>query len=90
MPVLQWNSSISQHCRVIAGRTGGWAYKGSAIVVKIVIRAGNKAPQVVDTVDVVVGGLEKDRQDGVGETDKIVVRVLSIDGEEDCLGCCEG
>jgi hypothetical protein len=51
--------------RVITGRTGGWAYEGSAIMVEIAIRAGNKAPQVVDTVDMVVGCLEKDRQDGV-------------------------
>ncbi len=42
----------------------GWAYKGSILVVKIAIHAGNKSPQVVDTVDAVVGGLEKDRQDG--------------------------
>jgi hypothetical protein len=34
-------------------------------VVEIVIRAGNKAPQVVDTVDAVIGGLEKDSLDGV-------------------------
>ncbi len=44
--------------------------------------AGNKAPQVVDTVDAVVGGLEKDRQDGVGETNKILVGGLSIDGRK--------
>jgi hypothetical protein len=34
-------------------------------VVEIVICTGNKAPQVVDTIAAVVGGLEKDRQDGV-------------------------
>ncbi len=34
-------------------------------MVEILIRAGNEAPQVVDTVDAVVGGLEKDWQDGV-------------------------
>ncbi len=34
-------------------------------MVGIAICAVNKAPQVVDAVDVVVGGLEKDRQDGV-------------------------
>jgi hypothetical protein len=69
---------------------GGWAYEGSAVVVKIANRSGNKALQVVDTVHTVVGGLEKDRQDGVGETDKIGVRGLSINGEEERLGCCEG
>jgi hypothetical protein len=57
---------------------------------KIVICAGNKAPQVVDAVDMVRGGLERDRQDGIGEMDKIVVGGLSIDGEEERLGCCEG
>ena len=59
-------------------------------MVEIVIRAGNKAPQVVDTVDAVVGCLEKDRQDGIRETDEIVVGGLSIDGEEERSCCCEG
>ncbi len=59
-------------------------------MVKIAIRAGNKSPQVVDTVHVVVGSLEKDRQDGAEKTDEIVVRGLSIDGEEERLGCCKG
>ncbi len=69
---------------------GGWAYEGSAVVVEIAIRAGHEAPQVVDAVDVGVGGLEKDRQDGIGEMDKIVVGRLFIDGEEERLGCCKG
>jgi hypothetical protein len=43
----------------------GWAYKGSAVVVEIAIRAGNEAPKVVDAADAVLGGLEKDWQDGV-------------------------
>jgi hypothetical protein len=47
-------------------------------VVEITIRAGNKAPQVVDPVDVVVGGLEKDWWDGIWETDKIVIGGMSI------------
>jgi hypothetical protein len=59
-------------------------------VVDIAIHAGNKAPQVVNAIDTVIGGLEKDRQDGVLETDKIVVRGLFINGEEERLGCCEG
>ncbi len=46
-------------------RTGGWAYKGNAVVVMIAICAGNKVPQVVDAVDTVVGGLEKDWRDGI-------------------------
>jgi hypothetical protein len=45
---------------------GGWAYEGSAVVAEIAICTGIKALQVVDAVDAVVGGLEKDRQDGVG------------------------
>ncbi len=69
---------------------GGWAYKGSAIVMKIAIRASNESLEVVDAVGTVVGGLEKDRQDGIVETDKIIVGGLSIDGEEERLGCCEG
>ncbi len=77
-------------CQVIAGQTGGWAYKGSAVVIKKAISTGNKSPQVVDAVDAVIGGLEKNRRDGIGETDKIVVEGLSIDVEEECLGCCEG
>ncbi len=44
----------------------------------------------MDAIDTVVGGLEKDRQDGIGEMDKIVVQVLSIDGEEERFGCCKG
>ncbi len=75
---------------VIAGQMGGWAYKGSTIVVKIPIRTGNNSPEVVDTIDVVIGGLEKDRQDGVGEMDEIIIGGLSINGEEECLGCCKG
>ncbi len=69
---------------------GGWAYKESAKVMKIAVCTGNKSPEVVDAIDTVVGGLEKDRQDGIGETDEIVVGGLSIDGEEEHLGCCEG
>ncbi len=45
---------------VVTGRTGGWVYDGSAVMVEIGIRAGNKAPQVVDAVDAVIGCLEKD------------------------------
>jgi hypothetical protein len=34
-------------------------------MVKIAIHASKKAPQVVDTVDAVIGCLEKERQDGI-------------------------
>jgi hypothetical protein len=53
--------SFSIDVRVIARQKGGWVYKGSAIVVKIPVRAGNKSLEAVDAIDVVVGGLEKDR-----------------------------
>ena len=82
--------SFRGDCWVIIGWTGGWACEGSTVMVDIAIRAGNKAPQVVDAIDSVVGCLEKNWQAGVGETDKIVVGGLSIDGEEERLGCCEG
>ena len=57
--------SFCGDCRVVTGRMGGWAYKGSTVVVEIAIRAGNEAPKVVDAADAVLGGLEKDWQDGV-------------------------
>ncbi len=44
----------------------------------------------MDAVDAVIGGLKKGRGDGVGEMDTIVVGGLSIDGEEERLGCCKG
>jgi hypothetical protein len=74
-------------CRVVARRMGGWAYKGSTVVVELPVRVGNKSPEIMDDVDLVVGGLEKDGRDGVRETNKIVVGGLSIDGEEERLGC---
>jgi hypothetical protein len=33
---------------------------------KIAIHAGNESPEIVDAIDTVIGGLEKDRQDRVG------------------------
>ncbi len=57
--------SLRGDCQVVTCRTGGWAYEGSTVVVEIAIRAGNKAPQVVDAVDMAVGCLETDWQDGV-------------------------
>ncbi len=59
-------------------------------MVEIAICAGTEAPQVVDAVDPVVGCLEKDWQDGVCETDEIIVGGLSINGEEERLGCYKG
>jgi hypothetical protein len=44
---------------VITDRTGGWAYKGSAVMVKKAICTGNKAPQVVDAIDAVVRRIGK-------------------------------
>jgi hypothetical protein len=76
--------------RVIARRVGGWAYKGSAIMVEVPVCIGNKSPEVVDAIDMVIGCFEKDRGDGVGETNKIVIDGLTIDGEEERLGYGKG
>jgi hypothetical protein len=57
--------SFRVDCWAVTGQTGGWAYKGSEVVVEIAIHTGNKAPQVVDTFDAFVDGLEKDWRDGV-------------------------
>ncbi len=57
--------SFRVDCRVIARRPGSWAYKGSAVGVKIPVRTGNESPEVVNAIDVVAGGLEKVRQDGI-------------------------
>jgi hypothetical protein len=88
--VQTWATHFRIDVWVIAHQTGGWAYKGSAVVMKIPFGTGNESPEIVDAIDVVVGGLEKDMQYCVGEMDKIVVGGLSINGEEECLGCCEG
>jgi hypothetical protein len=69
---------------------GGWAYEGSAVVVEVPVHVGNKSPEVVYAIDMVIGRLEKDWGDGIGETYEILGRGLSIDGEEECLGCCKG
>jgi hypothetical protein len=45
---------------VIAPWTGGWAYKKSAIVVKVPVRVGDESPEVVDIVVMVIGDFEKD------------------------------
>ncbi len=76
--------------RVIAGRAGGWAYEGSDVVVEVPVCIGNMAPEVVDSIHTVIGGFKKDQGDGIGETDKIVIKGLSIDGKEERLGCSEG
>ncbi len=57
---------------------------------EVSVCVGNKSPEVVDTIDMVIDGLEKDWRDGVGETDNIIIGGLSIDGEEKRLGCCKG
>jgi hypothetical protein len=48
-------------CQVIARQTGGWAYKGSTLVVKVPVCIGNESPEVAVAINRVVGGLEKDR-----------------------------
>jgi hypothetical protein len=82
--------SFHVNVRVIACQRGGLAYKGSAIVVEVPIHVGNKSPEVVDAIDTAIGGFEKDQGDDAGEPDEIVVGGLSIDGEEECLGCGKG
>ncbi len=59
-------------------------------MLEVPVNIGKESPEIVDAIDKVAGGLEKDRGDGIGETDKIVVRGLSINGEEERLGCCKG
>jgi hypothetical protein len=46
--------------RVIAHWKGGWVYKGNGVVVDVPVHVGNESPEVVDAVDMVVGGFEKD------------------------------
>jgi hypothetical protein len=75
---------------VVARRTYGRAHKRTAVVMEVPVCIGNKSPEVVDTIDAVLGRLEKDGHAGIGETDKIVIGGLSISGEEERLGCCEG
>ncbi len=82
--------SFRVDCQVIACQTGGWVYKGSTVVIEVPVHVGNKTPQVVYAIDAVVGELEKDKRDGIGEMEEIVVRGLSIDGEEERLSCCKG
>ncbi len=59
-------------------------------MVEVPVHIGNESPKVVDAVDVVIGGFEKDQRDGIEETDKIIIGGLSTDGEEEHLGCCKG
>jgi hypothetical protein len=77
-------------CQVIAHQTVGWACKRGAVVVEVPVQIGNESPEVVDAIYAVVGGLEKNRQDGIGEMNKIIVGGLSIVGEKEHWGCCEG
>jgi hypothetical protein len=74
----------------IAHRVGGWAYKGSAAAVEVPVCVGNRSPEVADTIDTIIDELEKDWGNGVGEMDKILIRGMSIDEEEECLICCKG
>jgi hypothetical protein len=38
---------------------GGWAYKGSVLVVKVPVHVGNESPEVVDAADVVEVALRR-------------------------------
>jgi hypothetical protein len=52
---------------------------------EVAVPVGNMPPEVVDTVDTVVGRLEI-----MGAMTLLLLGGLSIDGEEEHLGCCEG
>jgi hypothetical protein len=75
---------------IAAQQTGSRAHEGSAIVVEVPVHVDTWSPEVTDTIDAFIGGLKKNQGDGVGETDKIAVNGLFIDGEEERLGCCKG
>ena len=70
---------------VLAHRTGSWVYKGSAAVLEVPIHTSVKSPEVVDTIDTTVQCLEEYGQDGIGETDEIIISGLSNNGEEKSL-----
>jgi hypothetical protein len=75
---------------VIAHRMGNWMFKESAVMVEVPVHVGSKSPEVVDAIDVVVCGFQKDWGDGIRATEEIYVGGLSINGEEERLGCCKG
>ncbi len=68
--------------RVVDRRAGGWAQKGEAVVVEVLIRVGDEPPEVLDAMSAVVGDHLQDGRKRVVDADKIVVVGLSCDGEE--------
>ena len=76
--------------RVIDRWTGGWAYKGEAVVVEVSVGIDNEPPEVLDTVGAIVRDLEEDGRERVVDANKIVVGGLSCDGEEGQCGGSEG
>ena len=75
---------------VIDRWTGGWAYKGKAIVVEVPVGIGDEPPEVLDAVGAIVRDLEEDGREGVVDANEIFVGGLSCNGEEGRCGGSEG
>ena len=68
--------------RVIDRWTGGWAYKGEAVVVEVPVGIGDEPPEVLDAVGAIVRDLEEDGRKGVVDANEIIVGGLSCNEEE--------
>ena len=73
---------VVRDVRVIDRWTGGWAYKGKAVVVEVPVGVGDEPPEVLDAVGAIVRDLEEDGRKGIVDANKIVVGGLSCKGEE--------
>ncbi len=76
--------------QVVDRWTGGWAYKGKAVVVEVPVGVGDEPPEVLDAVGAIVRDLEEDGREGVVDANEIFVGGLSCDGEEGRCGGSEG
>ena len=72
------------------GWTGGWAYKGEAVLVEVPVGVGDEPPEVLDAVGAIVRDLEEGGHKGVIDANKIVVSGLSYNREEGQCGGSEG
>ena len=79
-----------RNVRVVDRWTGGWAYKGKAIVVEVPVGVGNEPPEVLDADGAIVRDLEEDGCECVVDANEIVVGGLSCNGEEGQCGGSEG
>ncbi len=57
--------------RVIDRWTGGWAYEGKAVVVKVSVGVGNEPPEVLDTVGAIVRDLEENGRKGIVDATRL-------------------